>query len=68
MIADGSDNHRDYGSADDPGAQNPRKRTVMLRHRIKRERNDDGPHHRREQADGGKGQHGHIRRPQQSRG
>jgi hypothetical protein len=38
-------------------AQNPRKRTVVLRHGIKRERNDDGPHHRREQPDRGKGKH-----------
>ena len=65
MVADAPDNYWNDGPAHDGGAQDPGERTVVLSDRIERQRNDNWPHHRSEQADRGERDHRHIRRPKQ---
>src|SRR5712691_6148721 len=67
-VADAPDDHRDYRSADDRCAQDPRERAVVLSERVERERNHNRPHYRREQANQRESNQRHMRWPQQSRG
>src|SRR5258706_7256088 len=68
MVADVPDNYWNHGPAHDGGAQNTGERTVVLSDRIERQRNNNWPHHRSEQADRGESDHRHICRSKQSHG